>query len=189
MSDQAQKVRLEGNVHASRYDPSAPGKQFLGAVIECSDATVWVIDYEEQSPFHVFAGRQVVATGEPYKPEGQYLIGWGEGKALGHFRVASMRPVEAASDAELVEVGAGYDLRGRFERSAGDPSESILFVTDRGDVFVAANDPAGASVGRSVQVWAYPVQPSPSIKRPPGRHLWIICPCSAADLRAWRGRR
>jgi len=190
MSDQGKKIRLEGIVRASRYDPIDQGKQFLGATIECSDATVWVIDYEEQSPFHVFTDRQVVATGEPYEPEGQYLIDWGEGKTLGHFRVSSMRPVEVASDAELLEVGAGYGLRGRFERSAGYPGESVLsFVTDSGDVFVAANDPAGVSVGPSVEVWAYPVQSSPSIQRPQGRCLWIICPYSAADLWAWRRRR
>lgn len=141
MSAQGKKIQLEGTVYASRYDPSALGKQFLGAAIECSDATVWVIDYEEQSPFHVFTGRQVIATGEPYEPDGQYLVAWGEGKTLGHFRVSNVRPV-VASDVELVEVGAGYRLRGRVERSAGHPGEPVLsFVSDRGDVFLATNDP------------------------------------------------
>src|SRR5512147_3084853 len=60
MSEQEKGIVLEGIVHASRYDRSGQGKQFLGAAIECSDGTVWVIDYSEQSPFHVFAGRQVV---------------------------------------------------------------------------------------------------------------------------------
>jgi hypothetical protein len=190
VSDQEKKVRLEGIVHASRYDPNAPGKQFLGATIECSDAKVWVIDYEEQSPFHAFAGRQVVVSGEPYKPEGQYLIGCGGGKTLGHFRVSTMRPVEVTGDAELLEVGAGFDLRGRFERGTGDTGKSMLsFVTEKGDAFVVANDPAGVSVGPSVKVWAHPVQPSPSIQKPPGPYLWIICPYSAADLWEWRGRR
>jgi hypothetical protein len=181
---------LEGIVHASRYDSNAPGKQFLGAAIECSDARVWVIDYEEQSPFHAFAGRQVIVSGEPYKPSGQCLIGWAGGKELGHFRVSSMRPVEVTADAELVEVGAGFDLRGRFQCAPGDAGESTLFfVSNSGDTFAVANHPAGASVGPSVDVWVYPVQPSPSIHRPSGRYLWIICPHTAADLWEWRGRR
>jgi len=116
VNDEEKAVRLEGVVHAFRYDPNVPGKQFLGAAIECSDAKVWVIAYGEQSPYHAFAGRQVVVSGKPYKPYGQYLLGWGGGKELGHFRVSTMRPVERMGDAELVEVGAGFELRGRFER-------------------------------------------------------------------------
>ena len=104
VSDQEKEVRLEGILHACPYDPSAQGKQFLGAAIECSDGKVWVIDYRKQSPFHAFAGRQVVVAGEPYKPEGQHLIGWGEGKTLGHFRVSTMWLVEVTPDAEPVEV-------------------------------------------------------------------------------------
>jgi len=60
MNDPKKDIRLEGIVRASRYDSSAQGKQFLGAAVECGDGTVWVIDYSEQSPFHAFAGRQVV---------------------------------------------------------------------------------------------------------------------------------
>jgi len=86
MSVQGKTVQLEGIVHASRFDPISPGKQFLGAAIECSDTKLWVIDYEEQSPFHAFGGRQVVVKGEPYEPNGQYLVAWGGGKELGHFR-------------------------------------------------------------------------------------------------------
>lgn len=178
---------MEGIVHASRYDPSDQGKQFLGAAIECSDGEVWVIDYDEQSPFHAFAGRRVLVSGEPYKPgPGQYLFRW-QGKALGHFRVSTMRLVEVAPDAKLVEVGAGQPLCGRFEGGASDVGESALsFVTEKGDAFLVANDPAGATVGRSVEVWAYPVQPS--IPRLPEKYLWIICPRSAADDWAWRRR-
>jgi hypothetical protein len=191
MSDEEAQIWLEGVVHASRYDPNAPGKQFLGAAIVCNDARVWVIDYEEQSPFHVFAGRQVVVSGEPYRPggQGQYLIRW-KGSELGHFRVSRMRPVEVTGDVEFVEVGAGFDLSGRFDRATGDAGESTLvFISDSGDTFVVANDPAGARVGPNVKVWAHPVQPSPSIQKSPGRYLWIICPYSAADLWAWRDRR
>jgi hypothetical protein len=90
------KVRLEGIVRASRYDPSAPGKQFLGAAIECDDGTVWVIDYDEQSQFHAFAGRHVVTFGEPFTPskDSQHLIEWEGGKRPGHFRVSTIRVIE-----------------------------------------------------------------------------------------------
>jgi hypothetical protein len=47
MSDEEKEAQLQGIVHASRYEPSAQGKQFLGAAIECSDGKVWVIDYDE----------------------------------------------------------------------------------------------------------------------------------------------
>jgi hypothetical protein len=183
MVEQQKELQLEGIVLASRYAANK-GKQFLGAIIKCTDR-MWVIDYDEQSPFHAFADRQVVVSGEPYEPAGQYLIG----KKLGHFRVSTMRLVEVPPDAELVEVAAGRHLFGRFERSASDTWGSILtFVTEKGESFPVANDPAGATVGRSVKVWAYPVQSSPSIPGPRQR-LWIICPMNSdADLLEWRER-
>jgi hypothetical protein len=189
MSEQEKEVRLEGVVHASRYDPGAQGKQFLGVAIECSDGKVWVIDYEEQSPFHAFAGRHVVVSGKPYSPEGQHLIGWGGGKKLGHFRVSTMRLVEVTRDAEFVEVGAGQRLCGRFQLATRETGDSRLsFVTEEGNAFVVANDPAGATVGTSLEVWAYPVQPSLSIPTPSEQYLWIISPYSAKDLWEWRKR-
>jgi len=183
MGEQQKELRLEGIVLASRYVRNK-GKQFLGAIIKCTDGTKWVIDYDEQSPFHAFADCQVVASGEPYEPAGQYLIG----KGLGHFRVSTMRLVEVRPDAELVEVAAGRHLFGRFERSTSDAM--LTFVTEKGESFLVANDPAGATVGRSVKVWAYPVQSSPSIPGPQHRQgLWIICPMNSyADLWEWRER-
>ena len=187
MSEQKKELRLEGIVHASRYVPGVQGKQFLGAIIKCSDGWEWVVDYDERSPFHAFADRRVVVSGKPFEPEptGQHL----GGDKLGHFRVSTMRLVEVTPDAELVEVGPGRTLCGRFERGPSEAGASILsFVTERGDSFLVANSPAGATVGRTVEVWAYPVQPSPSFSRPPAECLWIICPCSAADLWKWRDR-
>ena len=189
MSEQGKGVRLEGTVRASRFDPSAHGKQFLGAALECSDGKVWVLDYNEQSPFHAFAGCRVVVSGEPYTPEGQQLIGWRAGKKLGHFRVLTMRLLEAARDAEFVEIGAAQHLRGRFEPVPTATADSTLsFVTEDGTAFLVANDPAGATVGTSVAVCAYSLQRSPSTPKPPERYLWIIGPCSAADVWEWRRR-
>ncbi|MDH3460688.1 MAG: hypothetical protein OEM00_06850 [Burkholderiaceae bacterium] len=191
MSDQKKEVQLQGIVHASRYDRNGQGKSFLGAGIECSDGRVWVISYSEESPFHAFAGRQVVVSGEPYEPEygSQSLIGW-EGKKPGHFCVSTMRLVEVTPDAELVEVGAGQHFRGRFERGKSKTGKSILFfVTEDGETFPVANNPAGASVGPSVEVLAYPVHPAPSIPKATEQYLWINCPCSFEDLREWRERQ
>lgn len=185
------ETQLEGIVHALHYDPSAEGKQFLGAAIASNDGNVWVIHYDEQSPFHPFAGRQVVAFGETYKPlpQSQYLISWRGSKKLGHFRVSTIRLQEVTLDAELIEVGSLQELRGRFERTTTETREARLtFVTDGGDAFPVANDPAGATVGQSEEVLAYPVQRFPSTLNSSGKWLWIICPCSAADLSSWRER-
>ncbi len=196
MREQTKEIRLEGIIRAERYDPSAEGKQFLGAILKGSDGMEWVIDYEEQSPFHALAGHRVVISGEPYKPAGQqqHLIRSGRGEKLGHFRVSRMQLVEVAVHADLEEVGPGQHLRGRFEHSTShlgsdDARDSTLsFVTEEGDAFLVANDPAGMIIGPSVEVLAYAVRPSPSIPGPQEQHLWIICPYSAADLWKWRER-
>jgi hypothetical protein len=189
VSDNEKTIHLEGIVHARRYDPGAGGKQFLGVTLECSEEKVWVIDYEEQSPFHAFAGRRVVVSGESCKPHGQRL-GWLGRKKQGHFRVRTLRAAEVLGVAEIVGVGAELPLRGRFERASIDTGDANLsFVTEHGDVFLVANDPAGASVGGSVEVRAYPVQPSPWVPMTPAPYLWIICPYSDADIREWRERR
>jgi hypothetical protein len=181
---------LEGIVCAPRYHSDGRGKQFLGTVIECSDGRVWICDYAEQSPFHLFDGRRVEALGKPYVPtSGQHLIGWGGEKALGHFYVSSMRLLDVTCDAKFVEIRAAQDLHGRFERGLGDTGESTLsFVTEEGNTFHVANDPAGATVGPSAQVCAYLVRPSPSVPTASKQYLWIICPYSAVDLWGWRER-
>lgn len=143
MSEQEKELRIEGVVRASNYKRGAEGKQFLGAVIECADGMAWLVDYFEQSPFHAFAGRQVLVTGEPYRPKGQQMIGWRgrSGDKLGHFRVSTMRLVEVTPDAQLVQVEAMQKLSGRFERRASDTLESTLsFVTEKGDNFLGRID-------------------------------------------------
>jgi hypothetical protein len=187
----SEQIRIEGIVRAQSYKRGSEGKQFLGAVLECADGKAWLIDYSEQSPFHAFADRQVSVSGEPYHPKGQALMGWRDrkGDKFGHFRVAAMRLVEGTPDAPLLEVEAGQELSGRFERQAsGTPESTLSFVTEKGDNFLVFNDPAGLTVGRSVEITAYPVQPSPSIPRSIGKYLWIVCPCSMADLWEWRER-
>ncbi len=187
MSDQREtELRLEGTVRASRYQPAIEGKQFLGVIIECADGREWVIDYDEQSPFHAFADRRVVASGRPYTPEGQCI---GGDRIAGHFRVSTMRLVEVTPDAEFVEVGPARPLSGQFERGTSHSGKTTLsFISANGDTFLVANNPAGAVTGRRVDVLAYPVEPSPSSLNPHAQYLWIICPCSSADLSKWRER-
>lgn len=186
MSEQENVLRLEGIVHL-RHTALV---QWLGAELECSDAR-WFIAYSADSPYHAFAGRRVMVSGEPNErePLQRPLVRWGAKPIAGHFSVSTMRLAEVTPDAELLEVGAGQQLTGRFELGASDAGESTLsFVTEQGDTFLVANDPAGATVGRSVEVLAYPVQPSPSISRSPVQHFWIHCPCLMTDFWEWHER-
>lgn len=184
MSDQDTEVRLVGIVRAERYDPAADGKPFLGAAVECSDGKVWVVDYSEQSPFRLFAGQQVVVSGEPCQPEGQHLIEWGGTQRPGHFRVSILRLVEMSPGIPFAEIGRGRALSGRFQRDAGNTETSPLtFVGNDGEVFLVANDPANVNLGCSVNVWAYQVQPYPATPGRSRRHLWVIAPCSIPDLK------
>jgi len=163
-----QELRLTGIVHAHR------GGEFP-AIIACSDGTEWVISYGEQSPYHAFADRKVVASGRPCKPPFAHII-------LGHFRVSTMRLVTVTPDAQLVEVGEEQHLSGRFKVGTNDSGESVLsFVTEKGTTFLVANEPAGLIVGRDVKILAYSVQPYRLTPQSPEQYLWILCPCSVQD--------
>jgi hypothetical protein len=189
MSEHGRELQLEGVVRAYRYT-AGRGKPFLGVKLECSDGKVWIISYDEQSPFHAFADRRVLVSGEQYQPKkGSFIVSLDRSRPLGHFRATTMRLVEISSSSELAEVGPSQHLSGRFERRANANGSTLFFVTDRGDTLLVVNDPAGAIVGRHIEVLGYPVQLSPSIPRPPGRWFWIICPCSMEDLWVWRERR
>jgi hypothetical protein len=188
MSAQGQELRLEGIVHASRPAHRLDGGEFP-AIIECSDGTEWVISYGEQSPFHAFADRKVVASGKPYKPPLAHIIRTPRGQKPGYFRVSTMRLVTVTPDAQLVEVEEEQHLSGRFKVGTSDGGKAILsFVTETGTTFLVANEPAGWIAGRDVSVSAYPVQPYPLTPKSPEQYLWIICPYSAQDLWEWRGR-
>jgi hypothetical protein len=183
LSGQEKELRLEGIVHAPGSFSPRTGP--VVATIKCRDGAEWVIDYDEQSPYHAFAGRRVVASGLPCEPPMQHVI-W----VSGHFAVSTMRLAEASPDAWLIEVGGAQHLSGRFERGTGDAGESALsFVTEKGDTFLVTNNPAGATIGCLVDALAYPVQLSPCMTRFPQQSLWVICPWSYADLEALRSRR
>src|SRR5215472_15780403 len=175
-----QEHRLEGIVGAR--GSFAPRRGPVTTDIKCTDGAVWVIDYDEQSPYHAFAGRRVVAWGSPCAPPMQHRIG-----VTGHFAVSTMQLAEVASDAWLIEVRAPQDLVGRFERGgAGAGAESeLFFVTEDGDAFRVANNPAGAAIGGLVNALVFPVQLSRSVSSPQ-QALWIICPWSYAKLNELR---
>lgn len=179
---QDEEARLEGTVHAPGHFTARNGPRV--STIKCSDGARWVIDYDEQSPYHAFVGRRVVATGLPCAPPRQHVLA-----VTGHFGVSTMRLAEVAADAWLTEVGAGQLLSGRFAVGTGPAGESGLsFVTETGATFLVANSPAGATDGCLVQALAYPVRLSPAIARPPQQYLWVICPWSYAELWELRGR-
>jgi len=175
-----QEHLLEGIVGAR--GSFAPRRGPVTTDIKCTDGAVWVIDYDEQSPYHAFAGRRVVAWGSPCAPPMQHRIG-----VTGHFAVSTMQLAEVASDAWLIEVRAPQDLVGRFEHGgAGAGAESeLFFVTEDGDAFRVANNPAGAAIGGLVNALVYPVQLSRSVSSPQ-QALWIICPWSYAKLNELR---
>jgi hypothetical protein len=190
MSESKRVLRLDGIVRAHRYDPSSQRKQFLGAKMECRDGTKWVLDYNEQSPFHLFANRRVTVSGHPYEPSGQRLSRSADGQKLGHFRVSIMQIVDVTPDDAFVEIGPKQVLVGRFERGTSNTGETKLsFIAEDGSIFMVVNDPAGASAGKRVEVRAHQVQLEPSRVCTAAKYLWIICPLSAADLWKWRQRR
>ena len=183
-----QELRLEGIVHADRPAHRLDAGEFP-AIIACSDGTEWVISYGEQSPYHAFADRKVVASGRPYMPTGAHIIGTHRGQKLGHFRVSTMRLVTVTPDAQLVEVGEEQHLSGRFKVGTNDSGPLVLsFVTEKGTTFLVANDPAGLIVGRDVKILAYSVQPYRLTQQSPEQYLWTLCPCSVQDLWDRRGR-
>jgi hypothetical protein len=190
MSEPEKELQLEGITQVSRPIPGSVGKPFCGVIIKCDDDKEWVVSYDEQSPFHAFADRRVVVSGEPFEPKkGQYLVSGRGPRKLGHFKVSTLRLFEVTSDAELVAVGPDHRLNGRFERDERDTKGTGLsFVTDSGETFLVANDPPGANVGGKVEVWAHPVQRPPSIPVNPGKCLWIRCRCSAKDVSDHRER-
>lgn len=68
--------KLEGMV--------TPSRSFaLTQEIKCADGALWVIDYDEQSPYQAFMGRNVVACGFPCHPPLQHRI-----CVTGHFAVS-----------------------------------------------------------------------------------------------------
>jgi hypothetical protein len=182
LSGREQEVRLEGTVHAPGHITARRGP--LVATIKCPDGAKWVIDCDEQSPYHAFSGRRVVATGLPCEPPPQHVLG-----VTGHFGVSTMRLAEAAADAWLIEIGPGHILSGRFDGGTGGAGESVLsFVTETCDTFLVANNPAGATVGCMIRALAYPVRLSARIARSPQQYLWVICPWSYAELWGLRDR-
>jgi hypothetical protein len=172
MSVQEKEIRFEGIVRARQ------GIAFYTA-IECTDGTEWVIDYGSWAPYHAFADRRVLVSGEPghcRAPSLQRRL-FRVGQKGGEFRVLIMRLAEVTPDAEIIEIGAPQRLSGKFERRTSNSGDATqLFVTEKGDTFLVANDPPGTSVGCYLDVRAYPVHLAPSISRPHEKYLWIYLP-------------
>lgn len=176
-----QEIRLEGMAHATGNCGARIGGV---ATVKCPDGAEWVIDYDEQSPYHAFAARPVVVTGRSCEPPLQHRV-----CVTGHLGVLSMQLAEDDDDAWLIEVGPGHFLSGRFdEATCASGTSALSFVTAAGDTFLVANNPAGATLGCTVDAYVYAVQLSPNLARPAQRYLWVICPCSCAEFGALRSR-
>jgi hypothetical protein len=150
-----------------------------------------VIDYDEQSRSPGDDFRASVQAPD------QYVLG-----VTGHFGVATMRLAEVAADAWLTDVGEGYLVTGRFECGTGDAGDSASsFVTEAGQTFQVANNPAGTTIGCAIQALAYPVRLATDGVGPaaiPLGHLPLVIrrpvgvaqpPRSGPSLRCLRGRR
>jgi hypothetical protein len=173
--------KLEGTVIAR--GSFAPRRGPVTTEIKCADGAVWVIDYDEQSPYQAFIGRRVVASGFPCHPPMQHRIG-----VAGHFAVSRMRVAGLAPDAWLIDVGPPQEFAGRFKHSANEAAETELsFLTENGDTFRVVNNPAGMAVNEVVNVLAYPIQLSPCVSRRLRVSLWVVCPWSYAQLEKLRG--
>ena len=65
--------QLEGIVYAPGSRSARKGP--VVAKNKCRDGAVWVIDYDDQSPYHAFAGREVVVSGVSCAGPAQKVIG------------------------------------------------------------------------------------------------------------------
>ena len=175
--EDGQKRQLEGAVNSKSC--FRPRRGPVTTDITCANAAVWVIDYDEQSPYQAFIGRRVVASGFPCHPPSQHRIG-----VAGHFAVSSMQLADAAPDAWLLSVGPARELTGCFEYSSGAESleSELCFRTESNEVFGVVNHPAGMALDNVVKALAYPVEVSPRISRHARQALWVICPWSYGDL-------
>jgi hypothetical protein len=177
LTEQEPERRLEGIVGAR--GSFAPRSGPVTTEIKCSDGALWVIDYDEQSPYQAFVGRRVIVSGFRAQPPMERRIG-----VTGHFAVTTMQLAESAPDAWLTEVGPPQALTGRFQREVGCTGEeySWAFLTENDKLFQVANKPAGATIGGTVSALAYSVNLSHSAGESSGQFLWVICPWSYAQL-------
>jgi len=118
---------------------------FGGAEIKCSDGITWVIDYQEQSPLHLFANRRVLAWGPPFEHDSRtaHRIAAADGGPIKHFSASRVQLVEPTHDVDFVEIGPPQQLCGTFGGGANRGESMRPFTTESGDTFLVANIPPG----------------------------------------------
>ena len=121
-----------------RIDAEPGGKRFQGVWLEFSPDRRWVIDYRARDLWKSFENREVIVTGQCYRPFGQAITST-------HFRVDRIRFVKPERGrGPILELGPEHWLRGKFghynyapgSKRADSPDQA--FIDDAGHTLVIA---------------------------------------------------
>ncbi len=158
-----------------RIDAEPSGKNFQGVWLEANDKR-WVIDYRPRELWKPFENREVLATGECYRPFGQAI-------SATHFRVDRMRFVTPERGrGPILELGAEQPLRGTFVMHAFPAgskradSPVLAFRADDGtEYFLSGASATLPPVGSAAWITSREVTSDMSfMAQPSGRTLWIL---------------
>jgi hypothetical protein len=157
-----------------RIDAKPGGKKFQGVWLERDDGAKWVISYRPEGVWRSFEGKRVRVRGAIYQPRGQAINAT-------HFRVDWLAVAGDDDSTDLVEVNGERTYAGSFEElvwPAGTKleGEKTTVFSSEGKQYFLANRPDGIALGKSVEVHAREVVPSPRMARPGGPFLWILDP-------------
>ncbi len=156
-----------------RVDEKPGGKRFQGVWLERAKGPKLLIAYRALGCFTPFAGHRVAVTGEAYVPQGQAI-------GASHFRVRTMKLVDATKPVTFVSVGPEQALSGRFGMAQGAPGSKMADSTwpvfsAGGASFQIANPSVIAdAAGKAAKVTAREVVRSPFMTHMGGRVLWLL---------------
>lgn len=159
-----------------RIDEQPGAKRFQGVWLEFAPDRRWVIDYRARELWKSFVNREVIVTGQCYRPFGQAI-------SSTHFRVDRMRFVKPERGrGPILELGPEHLLRGKFGERKYAPgskradSPDPAFIDDAGKTFVIA----GASesipaLGTPARVLVREVIPDMSwMAQGDGDKIWLL---------------
>lgn len=160
-----------------RIDAAPSGKKFQGVWLELARPDHrWVIDYRPRALWQPFADREVLVTGQCYRPFGQAI-------GATHFRVDRMRFVTPERGrGPILELGPEQRVRGAFAEHRFPPGSKLadaprlVFVADGGERYwiEGAADPLPAA-DTAALITAREVVPDVTYSaQPDGPRLWIL---------------